>query len=61
MTPSGLLEMTDLIIDMALVTTVQLMLLLASWSIYSKQEVLSDLTFVLGGLRCNTHKARYQL
>lgn len=53
--------MTDLIIDVALVTTVQLMLLLASWSIYSKQEVLSDLTFVLGGLRCNTHKARYQL
>lgn len=43
MTPSGLLGMTGLIIDMALVTTMQLMLLLATWSIYSKQEVLSDL------------------
>lgn len=50
MTQSSLQRMSYLIIGMVLSDCAeQQMLLPAQWSIYSKQEVLLNLTFVLGG------------
>lgn len=61
MTHCGLQRMAYSIMDMVLSDCAeQLMLLPAQWSIYSKQEVMLNLTFVLGGLRCSTHKAKCQ-